>query len=285
MSLSPFTKKLIVLSLREDIGSGDITSDTLIPSKTKARADLIAKSTGILSGVSVIDLVFRTVDSRLKINWFKREGMSFKKGDVILQVSGKAKSILKGERTALNFLSRLSGIATLTRQFVRKIQGTKSQILDTRKTTPLWREFEKNAVRAGGGVNHRFGLYDEVLVKDNHWIFVNSQAIGKKIKQKRNKRWIVEISKDTLHELVFVMAAKPDIILLDNFSSREIKKIVNMIHRLGKHFKHIPAIEASGGIHLSNVRQFAQAGVDRISIGSLTHSAPAIDFSLEVRVS
>ena len=184
-----------------------------------------------------------------------------------------------GERVALNFISHLSGVATLTRKYVEKVKGTNAQIYDTRKTTPLWRELEKYAVRSGGGTNHRIGLDDQVLIKENHWRSItNDKVIRRKINEAKKKKF-TEIEVRDLNELRCVLPAKPHAILFDNFSLGKLKEGV----QIAKRFHPTPVLEASGGVSLENVRAIAKTGVDRISIGALTHSAPAFDFSLLVR--
>ncbi len=273
-------KSLVRIAIREDVGSGDITTHALIPKTLRARGVIVAKSRGILAGQAAASEVFRAVDPSLKLKWRKKDGAVLKSGGTVCLVSGRAASILKAERVALNFLSHLSGVASLTHEFVQKIKGTKAKIYDTRKTIPLWRSLEKYAVRAGGGTNHRIGLWDQGFVKDNHWELIQDAGkIARTIQKSKAKRWIVEISKNNLGALETILKGKPGVILLDNFSSIELEGIVKSIRRRSKNV----LIEASGGIRLQNVRQIAKTGVDRISIGAITHSVPAIDFSLEIQ--
>ncbi len=283
MKISEKTRRLIHESLREDIGREDITTRLLVPKELKGEAMIDAKANGILCGGLVVKEVFRFIDSKLNLQQEVSEGSSFSKGKKIIRISGKISSILKGERTALNFLSHLSGIATITNQYVQKIKGTRARIYDTRKTTPLWRELEKYAVITGGGKNHRFGLWDEVLVKDNHWVAIQKawQKNPFLLKEKLGKRKVpIQIEVGNLKELSCLLNGNfmPDRILLDNFSMRNLKEAVKMTRKR----KHGILLEASGGITLRNVAAVAKTGVDRISIGALTHSAPAIDFSLTV---
>lgn len=277
--ISAKTRALIRQALREDIGRGDITTQALVPPHLQGRAYIQAKANGVLAGSEVVSEVFRAVDSHLKVKKHISDGGRIRKGQKIFSVRGRAASILKGERVALNFLSHLSGVATLTRRFVEKVKGNKVKIYDTRKTTPLWRELEKNAVRTGGGYNHRFGLWDQVLVKDNHWVAIkkgdrhvfSSLCLSPFLKHK-----FIEIEVKNLEELVSVLPLRPDAILLDNFSVSDLRRAVQMT----KAFRKRPILEASGGVHLGNVQSVAKTGVDRISIGAITHSVPAVDFSL-----
>ena len=277
---------MIRAAVREDIGRGDITSQALIPPDVVGEAYIEAKQSGILCGASVVSEVFRTVDSKAKVITKARDGGHIRKGQKVFLIRGRVRSVLKGERVALNFLGSLSGIATLTHEFVTKTRGTRAKILDTRKTTPLWRELEKYAVRCGGGENHRFGLWDEVLVKDNHWSVIRPMLgkmgcryFGDRLRARlRSRRVPVEIEVENLKQLCHLSKGNfvPDRILLDNFSIHTLKGAVQM----AKRFNRKISLEASGGVKLSNVRQIAKTGVDRISVGALTHSASALDFSL-----
>lgn len=286
--ISNRTRKLIRQAVREDIGTGDVTTDTLIPRRISGAAYIEARQNGILCGASVVREVFHSVDPALNVRSKYRDGSSFKKGGKVFLISGRIQSILKAERVALNFLGRLSGIATLTHRFVQRVRGTRAQILSTRKTTPLWRELEKYAVRSGGGRNHRFGLWQEVLVKDNHWLAIR-KLLGRPaqhyfehrlLSRLRRKRIPVQVEVDNLRELQNLLKGNfvGDRILLDNFSIRDLRQAVQVVQRTYPHL----LLEASGGVSLSNVRRIAETGVDRISVGALTHSAPAIDFSLEL---
>ena len=291
MSFTPQTRSLIRAALREDLGTGDLTTRTLVPRGMRGEALIHAKEAGIFCGGAVAAEVFRLRDRTLKIKLLKKEGARVKKGTSVLIVKGRIASILEAERTALNFLGHLSGIATLTRSYVDKVRGTGAKIYDTRKTLPLWRELEKYAVKCGGGANHRFGLFDEVLVKDNHWAALQSAlrmtwALRLLAMTKKRRKIPVEIEVRNLKELAHLLEGTfvPDRVLLDNFSVRELKRAVLFVHRktVGAR-RAVPLLEASGGINLSNVRAVARTGVDRISVGRLTHSAPALDFSLEVK--
>ncbi len=289
-ALSPELRDLIGKALREDIGTGDVTTRALILPSQKGKAVVTAKESGVLSGIKTAAEVFRFRDPSLKIKLHKKSGAGIKKGDKVLTVEGRITPILEAERTALNFLGHLSGISTLTRRYVDKIRGTQAKIFDTRKTTPLLRALEKYAVKSGGGKNHRFGLWDEILVKDNHWRVIAStpspfplplkgERVG--VRGKKRRKIPVEIEVRSLKQLARVLESPfvPDLILLDNFSVKELERAVNFVHGVRR---TRPLLEASGGIHLDNVRAVAKTGVDRISVGRLTHSAPALDFSMEV---
>ena len=286
--ISSQSRSLVRQALREDIGTGDITTDALVPSAFVGEARIEAKASGILCGGPVVLEVFRLVDPRLKIERKVSDGARVSKGKSAFVIRGRVASILKGERVALNFLSHLSGIATLTNQFVSNTKRTRAEIYDTRKTTPLWRELEKYAVRCGGGQNHRLGLWDEVLVKDNHWYAIRPllektrcRYFGDRLKsQLKGKKIPVEVEAADLKELSHLLEADfhMDRILLDNFSVPQLRQAVHLVRR--SHNRIL--LEASGGVTLANVCQIAKAGVDRISVGALTHSAPALDFSLNL---
>lgn len=270
---------LIDLALREDIGSGDITTEYFVSETEQASARIVAKERAIIAGVEVAAEVFRRVDPRLRIEIVQRDGAVVAGGATVLEIRGPARSILTAERVALNFLQRLTGIATLTREFVDAAGKNSAQILDTRKTTPGLRKFEKAAVAAGGGVNHRIGLDDMVLVKDNHLlarpgIAKLTAAIERVRKERPGVR--IEVEADNLDQVrAFLEIEGIEVILLDNMRGAEMREAV----AIGK---GKVKFEASGGIDLRNVRQIAATGVDYVSIGALTHSARAIDFSLEL---
>jgi nicotinate-nucleotide pyrophosphorylase (carboxylating) len=270
------------LALTEDLGRGDITTRALFPKAVPAEAVITAKQAGVVAGLPVARAVFQQVDRRLKFRALVNEGERIKSGTVLAAIRGDGRSILTGERVALNFLQRLSGIATLTAQFVDAAKGAKVAILDTRKTTPGLRLLEKYAVRTGGGRNHRFGLYDAILIKDNHLALHGSLADAvRRAKDRaprrphRQHRMAVEVEAATLAEVEAAVRAGADAILLDNMSLDQLRKAVRLSG--GRAF-----LEASGGVTLANVRDVAATGVDAISIGALTHSAPALDLSLEV---
>ena len=271
---------IIDLALNEDTGYGDVTSESLIPPELQGKASVLVKEEGILAGGEVARAVFLKVDSTLKIDLLIEDGMDIKPGDIIATVSGRVLSILKGERVALNFLQRLSGIATETSRYVKETQGYAAKIVDTRKTTPGLRALEKYAVRMGGGENHRLHLGDAVLIKDNHLAALRSiemslADIVARAKQNAPKGLVIEVEVTTAQEARQAAKAGADKILLDNMSPDEMRSIVNSL----------PGgiqTEASGGITLENVREVAMTGVDIISIGALTHSAKALDISIEM---
>lgn len=269
----------IAIALAEDIGTGDVTTQFLVPPKLKGHGRIVAHERCVVAGTETAAEVFRRVDPELRTEILQGDGASLTGGENILEVRGHAASILTAERVALNFLQRLCGIATLTRQFVDAIGTNPAKILDTRKTTPGMRALEKAAVKAGGGTNHRFGLYDMVLVKDNHLAAQGglsgfTEAIAKLRAEQPNLR--IEVEADHLEQVrAFLEIDCIDVILLDNMKPAELREAV----ALGK---GKVKFEASGGVTLKNVRQIAGTGVDFISIGALSHSARAIDLSLEL---
>ncbi len=271
--------QIIDLALREDIGDGDITSQYFIGEEDQASARAVAKERAVVAGTEVAAEVFRRVDPSLRVEITQADGSAVAGGMSVLEVRGRARPILTAERVALNFLQHLSGIATLTHQFVEAAGPNGAKILDTRKTTPGLRKFEKAAVAAGGGKNHRSGLYDMVLVKDNHLLACNGLArLSAAIERVRRERpgLKVEIEADNLDQVRALLEIPGvEVILLDNMRGTEMREAV----AIGKGKVQF---EASGGVNLRNVRQIAATGVDYVSIGALTHSAPAIDFSLEL---
>jgi nicotinate-nucleotide pyrophosphorylase (carboxylating) len=279
MNFSAEDLQLIDLALREDIGSGDITSEYFVGENDFASARAVAKERAIVAGTEVAAQVFRRVDPDLRTEVVQKDGSVVAGGMVVLEIRGRARSILTAERVALNFLQRLSGIATLTHQFVEAAGPNAAKILDTRKTTPGLRKFEKAAVAAGGGSNHRFGLYDSVLVKDNHLLARNGLArLSAAIARVREERpgMKIEVEADNLDQVRTLLEVPGvDVILLDNMRGTQMREAV----AIGK---GKVKFEASGGVNLRNVRQIAATGVDYVSIGALTHSAHAIDFSLEL---
>jgi len=294
-TISKKTRSLIREALRQDIGTGDVTTEMFVPARLSGGADIHAKASGILCGGSVVKEVFRAVDSRLRVEQKIRDGARIAKEKRVFVIHGRIASILKGERVALNFLSRLSGIATLTHQFVRKVKGTRAKIHDTRKTTPLWSELEKYAVRCGGGENHRFGLWDEILVKENHWHAIwplleatRCRYFRECLNRNRPRRHLpVEIEVRRPKQLAHLLEGDyaPNRILLDHFSVRELRQAVLFVHdafRTRKRRRKRPLLEASGGVHLGNVRAIARTGVDRISVGALTQAAAALDVALTI---
>lgn len=282
-------KDIIRLALKEDIGKRDITSQSLISKKMLLSAKIIAKEPGIIAGIDIARNAFALLNSRIRFTSLVKDGYRVKKGMVVARIYGPATDILTAERTALNFLSRLSGIATKTAEFVKRVRQTDTKIMDTRKTTPALRSIERYAVKVGGGHNHRMGLFDQVLIKDNHLSAYRLQqpevcakdlirhVVSKAKKKASGKK--VEIEVKNIREAKEALRSGADIVMLDNMSLADIRTSVRL---RGK--KRRPLLEASGGVDLRNVRAIAKTGVDRISIGALTHSAPALDFSLEVIV-
>jgi nicotinate-nucleotide pyrophosphorylase (carboxylating) len=270
---------LIDFALTEDLGDeGDVTSRSTIPEGLGGRAAFVARSDGVLVGIEAAERVCRRVDLKLEFGLVRTDGYRVGKGETFATVEGPVRSILMAERTALNFLQRLSGIATLTRQYVNAVAGLPVKILDTRKTTPGWRLLEKYAVRMGGGTNHRLGLYDMVLIKDNHLAAMRND-IAAAVEQARSAypKLPLEVEVDSLEQLDRALAARPDIVLLDNLP------IDRMRDAVARRNASAPAVqlEASGGVNLDTVRAIAQTGVDRISVGALTHSAKALDIALD----
>lgn len=267
-------------ALAEDVGAGDITTEFFVPPSLQALGRIIARERAVVAGCETAAEVFRRVDPSLHLEIAQPDGSALMGGETIMEIRGAARSILTAERVALNFLQRLSGIATLTRQFVEGAGKSKAKILDTRKTTPGLRALEKAAVVAGGGANHRFGLFDMVLLKDNHLIastgFSGLAAAIARVRQERPDVR-VEVEADRLEQVrTFLEMDGVDVILLDNMNPAELREAV----ALGK--KKNVKFEASGGVTLKNIRQIAATGVDYVSVGALTHSARAIDFSLEL---
>ena len=271
---------IIDLALAEDISHGDITSQGLIPSELQGKASILAKAEGIIAGGEVAKRVFLKVDPSLKVKLLIQDGARVQPGDIVATIFGNVIGILKAERVALNFLQRLSGIASLTAQFIAKTKGLKVKITDTRKTTPALRLLEKYAVRIGGGQNHRFHLGDGILIKDNHLaalraLGMNIKDIVARAKQNAPAGVKVEVEASTIQEALDAAEAGADIVMLDNMSPDEMRRVVNSVPGQVR-------IEASGGITLDNVGTVAMTGVDFISVGALTHSTRALDISLEL---
>jgi nicotinate-nucleotide pyrophosphorylase (carboxylating) len=270
---------LVTMALAEDIGPGDVTSEFFIPATSRSKARILAKEDGILSGLGVFREVFRQVDAGVGLFLEKQEGQPFSSGETLLTLEGKTRSILTAERTALNFLQRLSGIATQTHRYITAMDAPSVQLLDTRKTTPGWRLLEKAAVRHGGGTNHRIGLYDRVMVKDNHHMacgrLSDLQAAIQKVKAKHPSLKIQLEAANLTQVSDILTLTGVDMILLDNMPIPQLKEAVALIG--GRLFT-----EASGGITLTSIKKVAATGVNAISCGALTHSAKAIDLSLEI---
>lgn len=273
-------EELVDRALVEDLGCGDVTTEAIIPSDQSGIASIVAKVGGILAGVEVARVTFSRVDPSVKFDVTTPEGSHIQAGDIIAKVEGKVASILKAERVALNFLQRLSGIATATSDYVEAVKDFRSRIVDTRKTTPGLRILEKYAVRIGGGYNHRLHLGGGVLIKDNHLAVLRSQGLDMKdivamVKGKAPFTLKVEIEVRTVEEALEATEAGADIVMLDNMSPEEMRRAVEVVRGRA-------LLEASGGITLDNVRRVAETGVDFISVGAITHSPRALDLSLEM---
>lgn len=279
-TISPLPRQLVEdavsRALAEDLGlSGDVTSLATIPAGTQARAVIAARRPGVLAGIELARAAFAAVDPEVAFTARNADGGRIERGDVVADLSGPARSILTAERTALNFLGHLSGIATLTRSYVDTTAGTRATIIDTRKTTPGLRAFEKHAVRAGGGRNHRFGLFDAVLIKDNHIAACGGIAPAVAAAREHVGHMVkIEVEVDSLEQLGEALEAGADIVMLDNMSPATMRDAMAII--AGR-----AVAEASGGINLDTVRAVAEAGVDLISVGALTHSSPVLDLGLD----
>jgi nicotinate-nucleotide pyrophosphorylase (carboxylating) len=272
-------RRAVRAALAEDIGRGDATTLATVPATAQARAVLRAREPLVVAGLDFAETAFRELAARVEMKKTSRDGRRVRAGDILLKISGPARALLSAERVALNFVQRLSGIATLTAQFTSAIQGTRAQILDTRKTTPGWRRFEKYAVACGGGKNHRFGLFDMVLIKDNHLAALRDakpDAITAAVRRARAQfpGLKIEVEADTPEQAGQAAAAGADIILLDNMNPAQLRQALRKIKGRAK-------TEASGGVNLAGVRAIARTGVDFISVGALTHSARAVDIGLD----
>jgi nicotinate-nucleotide pyrophosphorylase (carboxylating) len=269
-------RPVIDYALNEDIGSGDITTNSLIPYDLQSKATMVAKSSGIIAGLEVAEYVFRTLSPAIVMKTFVKDGEQVEKGTVLLEVTGSYRALLTGERLALNFLQRMSGIATMTAACVKALAGYKTKILDTRKTVPGLRLLDKYAVLMGGGTNHRIGLYDMVLIKDNHIKVAGgiTHAVVQ-IKQSIPATMKIEVETTTLDEVKEALGAGADIIMLDNMSSDAMAECVKTIGGRA-------SVEASGNMTLERLKEVAATGVDFISIGALTHSVTAFDISMNI---
>ena len=271
---------LIDAALAEDVGPGDFTTLWTVPAERRAEARIVAKSPGVIAGAEVAAEVFGRVDPSLDVTMDAVDGTGVMPGDVAMTIRGAARSILTAERTALNFMQRLSGVATVTRRYVRAVQGTGARVIDTRKTTPGMRALEKAAVVAGGGANHRFGLHDMVMIKDNHIAAAGGITAAVEAVRRQNDRGLkVEVETTTLDEVREALAAGADRIMFDNMSWPLMHEAVELVRAADPR----PETEASGGITLETIHAYAETGVDFISIGALTHSAPSLDLSLQLR--
>lgn len=280
--------EVIDRALAEDLSSGDITTEALIPEDLRGKASIIIKCDGVLAGIDVAKEVFLKIDPSIRFEALVQDGAKVRKNDVVAVIEGKVANILKGERVALNFLTRLSGIASDTARYVDAVKGLNVSIMDTRKTTPGLRALEKYAVRVGGGKNHRENLGDGILIKDNHLVALRSLKIDVKeavniaresseLKIDIKRKLKIEVEAENLDQVRQALEAGADIIMLDNMSIEDMRSSVELCHGRAK-------LEASGGITLENVRSVAETGVDFISIGALTHSAKALDMSLELEI-
>lgn len=269
-------------ALREDAPNGDVTSEHLIPAAAVATADLVARESGVFSGADVFIAAFKLTDSSVDVQMKIADGQSFETGQVLAVISGSARSVLTAERIGLNFVQRMCGVATLTAKYVAAVAGTKAKILDTRKTTPNLRAFERKAVVDGGGQNHRFSLSDQVMAKDNHLAVLTRGGKDLTTELKRVRTELpsnikLEVEVDRLEQIPAVLAAGVDIIMLDNFNLKDMRKGVELIDGAC-------VVEASGGVNLDTVADIAATGVDVISVGALTHSARALDLALDLEI-
>ncbi len=272
-------RRAVRLALAEDLGSGDVTSLATIPATARSVALMRAREPLVVAGISFAEAAFRQLAPKIKIKKLARDGARVKAGAPLLKISGPSRALLSAERVALNFVQRLSGVATATAQFVDATKITRAKILDTRKTTPGWRRFEKYAVACGGGKNHRLGLFEMVLIKDNHLVALRNEkpnAIAAAVAPARKKfpKLKMEVEADTLEQVAQAAGAGADIILLDNMTTAQLRQAVKVIRGRAR-------TEASGGVNLKTVRSIAQAGVDFISVGAITHSARAVDVGLD----
>jgi len=277
--------QLIELGLAEDLATnGDVTCAALIDESQQGAINVVARRTGVLAGLPIAEMVFQRLDPTVQFQTRVDDGSQVRPGTVVAEIAGPLRSLLTGERTALNFLTHLSGIATLTRRFVDAVAGTQASILDTRKTLPGYRVLEKYAVACGGGSNHRMGLFDGCLIKDNHlaaWGEINqSNKVADAVRRARQHvgpDMSVEVEVDSLEQLIDALAGEPDIVLLDNMTTATIEQAVAIRNERSPNVK----LEASGGITLDNVAEIARTGVERISVGALTHSAIALDLAFD----
>jgi nicotinate-nucleotide pyrophosphorylase (carboxylating) len=286
-------RDIVQLAIKEDIGAGDITSKIFIPDGFETEGVIIAKEAGIVAGLPVAGYVLSQIDENLIFTSNIEDGSRVKKGTIIGSVKGLTLSLLSAERLVLNFLQRLSGIATATNRFAEKIKGYRTQIMDTRKTAPGWRYLEKYAVRVGGGINHRMGLYDQILIKDNHLKAMGSEKengtisrLVRKAREQIENGMLIEVEVEDLCQIKDVVDAGVDIILFDNMEPSKIREAVDIVKEIEKNQdagtgKAI-LTEASGNITIENVEEYADAGVDRISVGAITHSARVLDISFDI---
>ncbi len=274
--------QLINLALAEDVGSGDATTLALAPQCATLSAVFTAREPGVLAGVEVMQHLFKAIDPGVIITPILNDGDKFTKGDKLAAISGPARSVLTGERLALNILQHMCGVASETNKYVQAVAGTKAKIYDTRKTKPGHRAIEKMAVKLGGGANHRQGLYDMILIKDNHLALANIASPAAAVRQARqNSELEIMIEVDTLEQFANVLPEEPEYVLLDNMGPDMLKEAVAMADAYATNGGRRPMLEASGGINFDTVSAIAQSGVERISVGAITHSAPALDIGLD----
>jgi nicotinate-nucleotide pyrophosphorylase (carboxylating) len=267
--------QLIKTALAEDVGPGDVTSDAVIPMDMTCRGKIVCKDDGVVAGMSIAKRVFEIVDDRIQFDAKVKDGDRVQPESIVARLHGPARGMMMGERVGLNFLQHLSGIASMTARYVKAVEGTKTKILDTRKTTPGLRVLEKYATRIGGAVNHRMGLYDAVLIKDTHLALVGGISPALRAARKAYPEAEVQVEVSNLQELEQALADKAPRILLDNFSCGQVREAMQIIRGRA-------VVEVSGGVQVTNARAYALAGADYISVGALTHSASALDFTLKV---
>jgi nicotinate-nucleotide pyrophosphorylase (carboxylating) len=281
--MDPLPQELVLKHVRaalaEDVGSGDVTTQATVPENAMARAAMVARQEMVVCGLQFAEAAFQQLERAMGVEWLIQDGIRVQPKTALLHIKGPARALLTAERVALNFVQRLSGVATLSARFVEAVGGTGTVILDTRKTTPGWRELEKYAVRCGGAQNHRFGLWDMVLIKDNHLAALRDakpNAIAAAVQRAREKfpTLKIEVEADTLEQVEQAVAVGADIVLLDNMSLDELRSAVQLAQGRAR-------LEASGGVNLQTVRAIAETGVDYISVGGMTHSAPAVDIGLD----
>jgi nicotinate-nucleotide pyrophosphorylase (carboxylating) len=265
----------IQAALVEDVGSGDITTDAILAPEMTCRGKIVCRQDGVIAGLPVVERVFKLVDERLQFDAKTRDGEKVQEDQIVARLYGPARAMLRAERVALNYLQRLSGIASLTAKYVKAVDGTKTVILDTRKTTPGLRSLEKYATHMGGAVNHRMGLYDAVLIKDTHLALANGVSAALRAVRKAHPEAMIEVEVSNLQELEQALNDKAPRILLDNFAPGQVREAMQMIRGRAQ-------VEISGGVLLTNARAYALAGADYISVGALTHSAVALDYSMKV---
>ncbi len=276
LQITPQIEDLLRMALQEDIGAGDITTMATVSPEAEGKGWFRAKRDGVVAGLFLLEKIFSQLDNRVRVRCLCRDGDEVNQGTVVAEADGPVRALLLGERTALNILQRLSGTATLTRRYVDAVKDLPCKIIDTRKTTPGLRTLEKYAVRMGGGMNHRIGLYDAALVKDNH--IVASGSIAKAVQKIRSQAPFmarIEVECTGLKQIQEALDAGAEVIMLDNMSTKEMAEAVKLV-------KKRAWVEASGGITIDRVREVAETGVDFISVGALTHSAPAIDFNMKI---